>query len=360
MYRIVQYSLLMFLLAISSAHMTLKFMPEYEFYNDGTANLVLFAFLSSEVVNIGWWLNFIVHLKTWANNVVYCNNHIKNININKLFKKTKIMETISAIVITTFGLIYIWWSLIIIIYSLVDPQCKYWKPFQDNLNEEWKIIYCKTTLDFYNITILLLVSCGFLISLLKIIIGSILMYYLKHHMATYFHKHYRLTIVTIWWSWAIIWNRSLYYLISSYRECDLKYNFAAKFSFPIWQAPIQVSLTAFDILCPIGVCLLNIKTINFEKYLTELMKAWQLEKYWEVASIYIRVNTNYKIKSTSLILSEDQSANDDYEEFLNVSDVDQDFTDENQTLYKNNYEQIKNLDRIQKLGCNTLFNLILI
>ena len=206
----------------------------------------------------------------------------------------KFRELISTIIIALIGAWYIIWNIFIIIYSLIDPQWKDWQPFNKHTDEDWGS-YWTTTLDFFNYTILLLVSFGFFIILIKLIVGGFLLYYLKYHMITYFKKNYLLIIFTIIWSCAIISNRSTYYLVEDYRECDLKYNFAAKSTFPLWQAPIQIFLTSFDILCPIGICLLNIKAINFEKYLTELMKACQLEKYIAKASIFIMNNEAYEI-----------------------------------------------------------------
>ena len=170
----------------------------------------------------------------------------------------------------------------------------------------------------------------------------------KHLYVHYYHHSYQI-IITILWSWAIVLNRSLYNIIDEYRKWDMKYNFVARRTFPDWQAPIQVLLTAFDILCPIGVCLLNIKTINFEKYLTELMKAWQLEKYWEVASIYIRVNTNYENTSSQFYFNESLLIDEIADESIYSSLNDGSECDEHNSSYKSNYEQIKKLNQSQKI-----------
>ena len=345
-YRIVQYSLFIFLLATSSIHLSLKYIPHYEFYNDGTANLVLFAFISSEIVNVGWWINFIRHLKVWVDNIVKDNKR-SSAEIVILFKRTKVIEIIGLVLIVFLFATYLTWNIFIIAYSFQDQNWRFCMPFYTNDGCDGS--YCKNTIFLFNFTFTLLVWVGFLIILVKIITGLTLLYLMKNHLFVHYNRHYYQIILTTMWSCAILLNRGLYNIITEYRKWDIKFNFVAGHRFPVWQAPLQLFLTCFDILCLIGICLLNIKTINFEKYLRELMKACQLEKYWEVSSIFIRKNQRYDAlnlhrRSSINLIGEDTTYNNSFNND-ELSDK-----EERNDSYKSNFERIQHLNRTIRLS----------
>ena len=46
---------------------------------------------------------------------------------------------------------------------------------------------------------------------------------------------------------------------------------------------------------------------------------------------------------------------EDYDDYLNISDSEPNNTDESQLLYKENYEHIRNWERLQRLNCKYLW-----
>ena len=92
---------------------------------------------------------------------------------------------------------------------------------------------------------------------------------------------------------------------------DLKFNFTARVSFPLWQAPIQILYSIFDVSMPIWVMMLNIKTINYEKFLIELMHGWELGTYWKFITIYLIFKPSIDTEKVWLTTIEDSETYED-------------------------------------------------
>ena len=60
---------------------------------------------------------------------------------------------------------------------------------------------------------------------------------------------------------------------------DLKYNFTAREMISYYDLAFQTTIMFIDQLLPILVILMNIRTINFQVYITNLMKGMGLTRY---------------------------------------------------------------------------------
>ena len=87
-------------------------------------------------------------------------------------------------------------------------------------------------------------------------------------------------------SLTIVW-RNWYTNFDFLTRNDLKYNYAARIDNGPKSIPVQIIVWAIDIFLPLAVLMYNIKTINFEKYLKNLLKGFNYRKHHSSASIFI-------------------------------------------------------------------------
>lgn len=205
------------------------------------------------------------------------------------YQHTRYKEKVVICVTLLLCFVYTTWNLTMIVYSYTATNCEYWDPFYKIHEEDWTAQNWRVIINMFEYTFYLLIWVGVTWVFVKISVGVLLLQSLRNHLNAYYNKRKRLAIITtIFASWTIVLWRWFYNILKGIRECDLKYNFAAKKSFPGNEAPLQLLISVCDISLPIVVMLLNIRTINYGEYLVLLIKAWQLEEYTSIASIFIR------------------------------------------------------------------------
>lgn len=279
-YKIIQYVVLLWYLAASTVHLTLKFFPWYSFHNDSTSALVYFAFLFSEIVNIACWVNFLIHLKACISSL-FTSKRNSSLYMKRLFQNIRLKEKFEIVILSIMLSIYLLWNIGLIVTTYFFNEWSYCGSIKE---EDSKPCPNSCTLidklSHYNLVGLSIV--GSVLFILKILLGTILLQIMRRHLYVYYHKKYKGIILAIIISCLVITNKTVYNNWLNYREWDLKYNFSQRRSLPVYQVPQQFILSVLDNSGPVLVMLLNISAINFKQYLVELIKAWQLSRYTKI------------------------------------------------------------------------------
>jgi len=350
-YQLIQYGILLVYWFITVLHFSLKFIKWYEFHNDGNSNLVFFVFLLSEVVNISWWVNILMHIRYCAYHMQKNNTTLNNRKIAKEFKKIKFKEKIEVVILVIFMTGYAVWNIGIFVYSLVEVKCNGCHPFYHRDDLYCKLEQWKNILDYFRITHHMLTGLASFVVIMKIGLGIYLLHLLRKNLNHYWRKRKRGIIFTIIASCTVVTMRALYYVSAHFRMCDLKHNFPARMSFPIWEGPAQLFLSIIDASLPMAVMYLNIANINFEMYLLALIRAWELQRFSEEVSIFIYYRKEEFLISnwTSSSFEDRNERSSDRTRMLN------DFTCTEETShfdtmmsYKRVYEENSRLERTQR------------
>ena len=114
-----------------------------------------------------------------------------------------------------------------------------------------------------------------------------MLYEMKKNLNFYYKEKLSNIILTMILSSLTIAWRSLYTNFVFLNRNDLKYNYAARVDKGADYIPIQIIVWVIDIFLPLAVLMYNIKTINFEKYLKNLLKGFNYKKHHSSASIFI-------------------------------------------------------------------------
>ena len=86
-------------------------------------------------------------------------------------------------------------------------------------------------------------------------------------------------MITLW--------KGIYIFNGFLRRNDIKDHYTRRENITVEEIPFEVLICFFDIFLPILGILLNIRTVNFRKYLKSLMKGLGKEKYFLEASIFV-------------------------------------------------------------------------
>jgi hypothetical protein len=133
--------------------------------------------------------------------------------------------------------------------------------------------------------------------------------------------------------------------------------------------PIEITICLLDVFLPIAILMYNIKTINYEKYIKNMLKGSQIKIHISEASLFLVLrkevditefsedfmnavqcnsNTSYKSKSDYMKLAasaERKSVSDahfnNHRESLESSLVTEDYDDYDSEAYKKNYQSIR-------------------
>ena len=162
-----------------------------------------------------------------------------------------------------------------------------WNPYyyKDQCSDEWYNIVSAFLFWFR-----VILAIGSILILLKIIVGILMLFIMKNNLHFYFNEKYKWIIVAMILSSATIIWRIWYTNFDFLSQSDLKFNYIARKEVRLSQMPVQITICIIDIFLPLVVLMYNIKTINFEKYLKNLLKGWNYQKHHSNASIFILTN----------------------------------------------------------------------
>jgi hypothetical protein len=141
-------------------------------------------------------------------------------------------------------------------------------------------------------------SIGILLISIKAIVAAYLLKYMKGHLY-FFYRQKRRGIITsvILGVICVIWNVA-YWLIPQLRAHDFVYIFTDREKeTEDWKVPILVAVSLFDVFMPTLVIVFNIYTINFQKYIHNLLKGCEISSYVTTCSIFIKPRRRKSINS---------------------------------------------------------------
>ena len=174
------------------------------------------------------------------------------------------------------------------------------------MKEQWgAIVYGYKTLVYVSSF-----SCLVLI-IFKIFSGITVLYKMKRNLHGYYVVKYKEIIFTMVLTSLITAWKWCYFYFDFLREHDLKYNFMLRDSLSYKEAPIQIFVYFTDMLLPIIAMAVNINTVDFKKYLLNLMRGCNVGQFFLSGSIFIRLrpmaSNESLISHSSAIVNEQDS-----------------------------------------------------
>ena len=111
-----------------------------------------------------------------------------------------------------------------------------------------------------------------IIILLKISTGvSVLLKMKKNLNFYYLSQRWEIRLTIVLTCFITLW-KSMYNFYNLIRDVDLKYSFLARSTTEPYSLTYQIPVCLIDIFAPMLVMVVNIRTVNFVKYLISLMK----------------------------------------------------------------------------------------
>jgi hypothetical protein len=117
----------------------------------------------------------------------------------------------------------------------------------------------------------ILASLLFIVAVLKIISGLMVLMKMRYNLNFHYHKKKWSIRVTIMLSCFVTLWKSFYSLFQVIRENDIKFSFVALDTINPLSLPGQIIVCLVDILAPVAVIAINIRTVNFVRYIKDLM-----------------------------------------------------------------------------------------
>ena len=146
---------------------------------------------------------------------------------------------------------------------------------------------CRKVGRIYNASYLFIGTLLIIIILIKIASGAFLLHKMRRNLNFYYQEKSRGIRVTIILSCFITLWKSLYNYMNLIRRNDIKYRFISQSNILPSSVPYQVIICFIDIFAPIAVMIINIRTVNFVKYLLALMKGCDKKNNCVSPSIFI-------------------------------------------------------------------------
>ena len=279
----------------------LKFDPHIRMYIYLLFIYISFAYFFAEVVNVVWWIDFIIQMKNYSN----CDK-IDSDYLQRVFFKEKIL--VAFLWFVAFAYLFPWIGLTIL---GIVRDCGWWDPFHND--KKWSD-GCQRVGNTYMMSYKILASALIAVAILKIITGLFVLKLMRKNL--YFHYKTKKTsiITTIILSWFVnIWI-SVYSLSPDFREADIKYNFISRIGVGSDRLSYQIIVWIIDVLLPIMVMCINIKTVNFTQYIKDMMGGCNRKSICVSPSIFI-IDLS---KSCQLVYDIDR--NDSLGSISNISD----------------------------------------
>jgi hypothetical protein len=111
---------------------------------------------------------------------------------------------------------------------------------------------------------------------------------MKNHLNFFYKQNkFEMIFTMVFGLVASIWKISLNYYIPLLSH-DLKFNFAARMTILKTEYTSQIIVMVIDIFLPVIVISLNIKSNDFQRYIYNLMKGYDLSEHFFYCSIFIR------------------------------------------------------------------------
>ena len=282
-YRIIQFIILFVYIICILLTNALRFIQSFEIYNLATFIYVWLGYYVCEVIHSIWWINFLLHLK------LYVKYSDRNSITSSILKTIKFYEKWILVVL----LFILGWYLVQWFYTNIltfKTGWTDWHPFYKY--EDWKP-ECQKLTDVYFRIFYANSIIGACLVMIKAILAIYLLVQMKTHLHFYYtNKRFHIIWTTIVGILSVVW-KFVYNYYVPLREQDLKYNFTARKHISYTVLAIQSCVMLIDIFFPIVAIIYNIQTINFQWYLTNLMKGWGLEKYVTKWSIFIKAKRKY-------------------------------------------------------------------
>lgn len=92
-----------------------------------------------------------------------------------------------------------------------------------------------------------------------------------------------MVLTTIFVIWELLYN-----FFDFIREHDIIYSFNERENMDPYILPFAVFISLVEIFLPLSAMILNLRTVNFRKYLKNLLMGCGLVEYFTQASIFVR------------------------------------------------------------------------
>lgn len=274
-------------------------------YIDGIALIVInlsymtmWSLYFQEIINMSCWVNLILQMNWYSKvNIFSPKNAAEVRNLTESCKKKEK------------HIVHMWiaWATVLILPNLVFTiliianGCHGWNlyDYEENWPNRW-INLGKTMVFIYRFSFLL---CS-LLSFVKITIGVILLKKIRTNLNFYFEISRKEVIMSTLTTCLMFIFQSIYTYFSEIRDVDINYRFMSRDSMETWELALGVFISSVEILMPLMIMLINIHTVNYKKYLYNLMKGYGSEQYFLRSSYFVFVTENYE--NFSLLLNSTQ------------------------------------------------------
>jgi len=265
---------------------SLKFIDSITLVNYTFYTYVWYAYHFAEIINISCWVVFIMQINTYSNASSFVQNdqnilrEIVNDKIETIRSKERL---ILWFILTIFGM-----YLIVSIFTNVLTFAINWldcSPYYDTV--DWPS-RCFRISDLHLRLFQFCSIIAVILIILKITFGVILLNKMKKNLYFFYLIKRNEIIVTIVLTSIITSWKAIYNYFNFLRVNDLKYSFLHRQTMKGEYLTVEIIICIIDIFLPMVAIAYNIRTVNFRKYLINLLKGVGLEYWYLRASIFLR------------------------------------------------------------------------